>query len=294
MRVTVIIVNWNTGRLLKECLESLAVLPEIEKGMISEVTVLDNASADDSFSQAKSVEIGVPTTMMGLHKNIGFAAANNMAIRQRRDKQSHALLLNPDTKVKGGAIAAGLKEFENNPKTGVVGLHLLNPDGTTQPSVRRLPTLGPFIFLFLKLRRFFPQAPAWCRYMYAGFDYSQRQAVEQVMGAVFFIRQGLWEKVGLLDEKFWVWFEEVDFCQRTKQAGWDVVYTPAGEVVHYQAASFSQWVGLKRTVPFLNSGLRYARKHLSLFSWLVLLLLWPLAVIVAVPATLWHRMEARN
>lgn len=292
MNVTIIIVNWNTGRLLRECLQSIAVLPE--KEMIAEVMVVDNASVDDSFAQAKSVEIGVPTTMMGLHKNIGFAAANNMAIRQRRGKQSHILLLNPDTRVKGGAIAAGLKELADHPTTGVVGLHLRNPDGTTQPSVRRLPTIGPFIFLFLKLRRLFPHASVWCRYMYAGFDYSQRQAVEQVMGAVFFIRRDLLEKVGLLDEKFWVWFEEVDFCQRAKQAGWDVIYTPAGEVVHHQAASFSQWVGLKRTVPFLQSGLRYARKHLSLLSWLVLLLMWPLAVIVAVPATLWHSMEARN
>lgn len=289
MNVTVIIVNWNTGRLLQECLQSIAALPE--KEMIAEVIVVDNASADDSFAQAKSIEIGVPTIMMGLHKNIGFAAANNMAIRQRRDKQSHILLLNPDTLVKGGAVVAGLKELADHPTTGVVGLHLLNPDGTTQPSVRRLPTLGSFIFLFLKLRRLFPRAPVWCRYMYTGFDYNRREAVEQVMGAVFFVRREVLEQVGLLDESFWVWFEEVDFCRRAKQAGWDVIYTPAGEVTHHQAASFNQWIGLKRTLPFLKSGLRYARKHLSLFSWLVLLLLWPLAVVVAVPATLWHVLQ---
>lgn len=291
MKITVIIVNWNTGRLLKECLESLAALPE--KNMMAEVIVVDNASADDSFVQAKGVTIGVPTTLMGLHKNIGFAAANNMAIRQRRDKQSHVLLLNPDTRVKSGAVAAGLKELADTARVGIVGLHLRNPDGTTQPSVRRLPTLGAFVFLFLKLRRLFPRTALWRRYVWTDFDYSRRQKVEQVMGAVFFIRREVLESVDLLDEKFWVWFEEVDFCRRAMDAGWHIIYTPAGEVVHHQAASFSQWIGLKRTLPFLQSGLRYARKHLSVFSWLLLVALWPAAVLVAIPATLWHMIERK-
>ncbi len=293
MKVSVIIVNWNTGKLLRECLESLAALPE--KDLIAEVTVVDNASSDDSFSQAKSVEIGVPTTLMGLHENIGFAAANNMAIRQRRDKTSHVLLLNPDTQVKSGAIGAGVKEFADNPKTGVAGLHLLNPDGSTQPSVRNLPTLAILVFLFLKLHRLFPRAKAWCAYMATGFNYRERQVVNQVMGAVFFIRQEVLEKIGLLDEKFWVWFEEVDYCQRALAAGWNVIYTPAGEVTHYQAASFSQLVGLRRTLPFLKSSLRYARKHLGVFSWSLLVCLWPLAVLVALPSALRHiRQRSSN
>src|SRR3989344_3915538 len=189
MKITIIIVNWNTGKLLTQCLESLAVLPE--KDLISEVTIVDNYSSDDSYIQAKRIDIGVPTSFVRLPKNVGFAAANNIAIRQRRDKGSHVLLLNPDTQVKAGAIAAGLHELEHTERAGVVGIKLINIDGTIQQSVRRLPTLPVFLFFFLKLHRLFPDSSLWHKYMQHAFEYEKKASVEQVMGAAFFINQKL-------------------------------------------------------------------------------------------------------
>ena len=286
MKITIIIVNWNTGKLLTQCLESLAVLPE--KGLISEVTIVDNYSSDDSYIQAKRIDIGVPTSFVRLPKNVGFAAANNIAIRQRRDKGSHVLLLNPDTQVKAGAIAAGLHELEHTERAGVVGIKLINIDGTIQQSVRRLPTLPVFLFFFLKLHRLFPDSSLWHKYMQHAFEYEKKASVEQVMGAAFFINQKLLGQIGLLDEKFWIWFEEVDFCKRTLAAGWQVMYTPAGSVMHYGGSSFNQLVGLQKTVPFLTSSLHYAHKHFPLPAYVCLLILWPIAVLISLPTSFIH------
>lgn len=284
--VTTIIVNWNTGKLLKECLQSLAQLPE--KDLIAEVIVVDNASSDDSFNQVKSVDIGRPTMLMSLPKNIGFAAANNIGLRRRRDKESHVLLLNPDTVVQAGVIRAALTELSEQPKTGVVGVKLLEEDGDIQRSVRTFPNGAVLAFLFLKLNRLRPRSPMWQRYLQTDFDYTKRQVVDQVMGAFFFIRNAALEKVGWLDEGFWVWFEEVDYCQRAMEAGWEITYIPNGSVMHYGGVSFHQLVGLRKTLPFLDSALRYARKHLSFVSYLGLLGLWPVAVLLALPASLFH------
>lgn len=286
MKITIIIVNWNTGKLLTQCLESLAALPE--KELIAEVAVIDNFSSDDSYIRAKRVDIGVPTSFVRLPKNVGFAAANNLAIRQRRDKSSHVLLLNPDTQVIAGAIAAGLHELEHTKLAGIVGVKLISIDGTIQHSVRRLPTLPVFLFFFLKLHRLFADSEIWHTYMQHTFEYEKRAFVEQVMGAVFFIKQELLAQIGMLDEKFWIWFEEVDFCKRALSAGWHVIYTPAGSVMHYGGSSFNQLVGLQKTLPFLASSLRYAYKYFSLPAYVLLLILWPVAVLISLPTSFIH------
>ncbi|MBI3255874.1 MAG: glycosyltransferase family 2 protein [Candidatus Andersenbacteria bacterium] len=287
MKLTIVIVNWNTGKLLKECLASLAALPEKDK--IAEVIVVDNSSSDDSCQQAKAVEIGIPMTFMQLPKNIGYAAANNMALRARRDKASHVLLLNPDTQVRPGALTAGLDELERDGTHGVVGLKLVNPDGSPQPSVRSLPRLPVFLFIFLKMHRLRQQL------MEPVFDYEKRAEVGQVMGAAFFINRALLEKIGLLDEKFWIWFEEVDYCKRARDAGYKVIYTPAGVVMHHGGTSFGQLVGLKKSLPLLRSAQWYVRKHIGFFPYLACALLWPVALLLSVPASLLHLVEkARN
>lgn len=282
-KLTVIIVNWNTGKLLKECLLSLAALPE--KDCMAEVIIVDNNSRDTSVTQAREVQVGVPTTFIHLPQNTGFAAANNMAIRQRRDPTSHVLLLNPDTVVKPGALMAGLEELDRHATTGVVGVRLINPDGSTQASVRSLPTLPVFLFIFLKLHRLRQQL------MEPAFDYEKRSEVGQVMGAAFFIHRMLLEKIGLLDEKFWIWFEEVDFCRRAHEAGYRVIYTPTGSVMHYRGSSFHQLVGLRKSLPLLRSALWYVHKHMGFLAWLLCLVLWPVAVVLSIPASVMHAVE---
>lgn len=275
--LTIIIINWNTGRLLNRCLASLAALPE--KALIKRVIVVDNASGDDSIEQAKRVQ-GLPVQCMELRENIGFARANNIGLKELASDGNHVLLLNPDTEVQPGALQAMLDFLESHPKAGIVGPRLLNfSDRQTQPSVRSFPTLVVFIWLFLKLHRLLPNVSFWRKYMMTGFDYNKAAAVDQVMGAAFLIRDKAVEK---LDERFWIWFEEVDFCKRAKAKGWEVWYTPSAQIIHRGAASFNQLVGFKRSWFFLRSSVQYANKHLGLLATSVLIILLPIALVLAV------------
>jgi len=292
-KLVVIIVNWNTGELLARCLGALARLPERE--LITEVIVVDNASRDRSLAKAKLqvAENGnrPPVRFIQLEHNTGFARANNVALKRVYEGQhaeAHVLLLNPDTEVRPGALTALLDVFDIDQAAGIVGPQLLNADGTVQPSVRSFPTLGVFVFLFLKLHRLLPRAVLWQRYVRSDFDYGSRQVVDQVMGAAFLIRNTVLAKIGDLDERFWVWFEEVDLCKRAQQAGWRVAYTPKAQVLHHGAASFNQLVGWRRSLPWFRSSLAYANKHLGSGATALLWLLLPLAVLLAVPSVIAH------
>ena len=297
-KVSIVIVNWNTGPLLARCLESLAALPNVERSLIDEVIVVDNASSDRSVVQAQAVVGAVfnkPRVRFILQKhNLGFAAANNAAwqrIAQRYPQQlPHILLLNPDTEICAGALAGLLTLLSSQPTAGIAGPQLVNPDGTVQPSVRSFPTLGVFVFLFLKLHRLVPSAVVWQRYVRYGFDYQREQAVDQVMGAVFLIRSEAAQELGRLDEQFFIWFEEVDYCRRAASAGWQTWYTPQARVVHHGGVSFAQLIGWRRAWAWLRSSRQYAAKHLGPMAAVALRLLTPVALLLALPAGLYHRM----
>ncbi len=305
-KVSIVIVNWNAGRLLSECLQSLERLPE--KKLIQQVVVVDNNSSDDSVEWAKTERgdaVGVQlrqapnrlTHFIQLNDNAGFARANNIGITfilKHSGRDNHVLLLNPDTAVQPGAVAEMVRTLEANPETAVVGPKLLDATGQHQPSVRLFPTLAIFVFLFLKLHRLWPHFALWRHYMQADFNYAREAKVDQVMGAACLIRNSAWRDVGMLDEGFWIWFEEVDYCKRVKARGGEVVYTPNAVVKHHGAASFNQLVGLRRSFPFIQSALRYARKHLGFAAYLILLLLAPLALLLSLPASLVHVARRRQ
>lgn len=276
-KVIVLIVNWNTGKLLKECLEALLQLPE--RGLVAGIYVADNASSDDSLRLA-SEAAGDRVRFLALKENAGFARANNLLWEQARQegfRDSHVLLLNPDTRVRPGSVKTLVELLQRRPRAGVVGPKLLNLDGSLQPSVRRLPNLGAFMGLALKLHYW--GRPAWRRrYMAEDFDYGKEQMAEQVMGAAFLIRNQAAAEVGWLDERFWVWFEEVDYCKRILDKGWQVWFTPAAQVIHAGGVSFGQINGLKRGRPWLRSMRYYARKHWGAGAEMVMWALTPLAL----------------
>lgn len=269
-RINIIIVNWNTGKLLKKCLASLAALPEGRENLIDKIAVVDNAS--------KEVP---PEATIKLAKNLGFAAANNIAWRKFKDN-NHVLLLNPDTEVKPGAISAMLQILREKSDVGIVGPKLLNHDGSLQGSVRPFPKFTDFVFYMLKLGRVVQARQE------KSYDYSKPGYVDQVMGAAFLIRNKTWQGIGMLDERFFTLFEEVDYCKRARAAGWRTYYTPVGEVKHVRAASFNQLIGWRKTLPWMTSSLDYARKHLGLAAWLALFCLTPLTFLLTLPASLKH------
>lgn len=289
--MNIVIVNWNTGALLQRCLQSIQHLPEVDT--VRKVYVVDNASSDDSVGLAEQAVNGDSRfVFIKSDSNAGFAAGNNMAIE--KINHGHVLLLNPDTEVKPGAVLAMLNVLEGQPKAGVVGPALLNADGTRQPSVRSFPTPLLLFAMFLKLHLLLKSTSLWRRYMQTDFDYSQTQAVDQVMGAAFLIRDTVVKELGGLDESYWIWFEEVDYCKQVQDKGWKIVYTPDGEVTHVGGASFIQLVGFRKVWPFVRSCLVYAKKHFGMGLYVLLLVLTPIALLLSVPASLAHIIRRKK
>jgi N-acetylglucosaminyl-diphospho-decaprenol L-rhamnosyltransferase len=294
-QLSIIIVNWNTGTLLAKCISSLIALPEFE--LIRNIVIVDNASTDTSLQDARSMATREGFTFLPQQQNLGFAKANNIAweyIQHAGGEHDHILLLNPDTEVLPGALSAMINILQEYPEAGIVGPKLLESKGDIQHSVRQFPSFGVILLLFLKLHLLFSKSSLWKTYTQQDFDYSKIQMVDQVMGAVFLIRNTVVQHIGLFDEAFWIWFEEVDYCKRAKQAGWSTIYTPTATVVHHGGTSFSQKIGIAKTKPLLDSALVYTRKHVGIFAFAILLVCYPVAILIALASSLAHMKQRLN
>lgn len=268
---SVIVVNWNTREQLRECLRSVFRTA----GEASyEVFVVDNASSDGS---APVVGKEFPTVhLIRNQKNLGFAAGNNQAIK--RASGAYVLLLNPDCRLSPGALENMLVFLRKNPTVGVAGGLLKGENGELQPSVRRFPDFHSQAAMLLKLHKLFPNMGPVKRYLAADHNYSWHGKADQVMGAFFAVPRHIFSEVGLLDEGFFLWFEEVDFCKRVKNAGYDVCFTPMAEAIHSGGASFNQLLSADKQKIWNRSLARYMRKHNGTLSWLVLQPLRPVSI----------------
>jgi GT2 family glycosyltransferase len=255
MQISIIIVSWNTRDLLKKCLQTIY---EHARGISFEIFVIDNGSRDGTVemiqNEFKEVRCMVNTV------NMGFAAANNQGILSASGR--YILLLNPDTELIDNALQKMIDFMENKSSCGIAGCHLLNPDKGHQDSVRRFPGFLDQTFILLKLHHIFPHFKPFDDYREKGFDYSKARIVDQVMGAFFMVRREVFEKIGLLDEKsFFNWFEEVDFCKRAYEAGFEVWYTPHAEIIHHYGQSFKQIMPIAKQKMWNKSLSMYFRKH---------------------------------
>ncbi len=274
MTLSIIIVNWNTEKQLKWCLN---YIHQRTKDLDYEIFVVDNASEDGSV---KMVEVNYPEVKLIVNcRNLGFAAANNKAIKRAKGK--YVLLLNADTKVLDEALNKMVDYMKKNLNCGILGCRLLNPDGSLQPSCRRFPTLNDQVIILLKLHNIFPNLKAVREYYMLDWKHNRTRSVDQVMGACFMIRKKVIEAIGLLDDKYFIWFEEVDYCKRAKNAGYKTFFMEEAEVVHEKAASFNQVMTLKKQLMMNNSMLRYFKKHQPLWEYLVILILYPLSLFLA-------------
>lgn len=279
MQFSVVIVSWNVRDLLHRALVS--VLREA-KEIALEVFVVDNSSRDGS---AEMVKEDFPSVrLIANRKNIGFAAGCNQAIRESRGDL--VLLLNPDTELAPGALTALARFAAEHPSAGVIGGRITNPDGSLQPSVRRFPTLLSQALILLKLHRLFAQLAPLQKYFAHDFDYERAQEVDQVMGAFFCVPQRAFDTVGLFDERFFVWFEEVDFCKRARDAGFSVFYTPSARAIHVGGGSFVQLSPLRRQWLFGKSLARYMRKHEGVGAWAVIQTVRPIGLVIALFSSL--------
>ena len=281
--LSVIIVSWNVSSLLKKCIESIY---SQTKNIKFEVFVIDNKSKDGTFEMLESEFMSNPEKYPNLNLiannyNAGFAKANNQGIERATGK--YVLLLNPDTEIiESQTLDKCINFMDENKKCGVLGCKLLNSDKSLQPSVRRFPNLNSQVVMMLKLHNLFPKISSIRKYYALDFDYSHMSSVDQVMGAFLLTRKQILDKVGNLDENFWIWFEEVDYCKRVKADGYMCFYYPNVSVIHHQDQSFKQVHSYKKQKDLNKSVLHYFKKHHSFFSYLVLLFLHPTSLFLAI------------
>jgi hypothetical protein len=251
LAISIVIVSWNTRELLLDALSS--ALPLSVPG---ELIVVDNASADGS---ADAVEARFPEArVIRNESNLGFAGGVNVGLRAAR--APYVLLLNSDTLVRGDAIARMLQYAEAHPRAGIVGPRVLNQDGSLQESRFRFPSLLNLLLAATYLYQLFPRSPWLNRERLAGADPSQPAPVDAVSGCCFLMRRDLLERVGALDEAFFMYAEETDLCWRAWRAGYEVHYAPVGEIVHLGGGS-SRLARRRNFLEFRRSIVRFFAKH---------------------------------
>lgn len=239
--VSIIIVNWNTRELLAECLRSVEGCKLKVEGHRSstfnlqssmEVIVIDNASADGSAARVR--ERFPAVRLIENAANVGFAAANNQGIREASGR--YVVLLNPDTEVAPGALETLAAFMDAHPRAGACGPRLLNADGTLQPSAHPMLTPGRELWRLIFLDRLMPRAT----YPMHRWDPATPRHVEAIKGACLMLRRAALDQVGLLDEGYFMYTEEVDLCHRLALAGWELWWEPRADVVHYGEGSSKQ------------------------------------------------------
>ena len=253
MKLSILIVNWNTKKLVANCINSIY---RFAPGFDYEIIVVDNASRDGSLEALRgNFSTNPEVKIIGSTENLGFAKGNNLAYE--RSSGEYVLLLNPDTQERAGSLEKLVGYLDAHPEAGVAGGQIINPDGTVQPSVRKFPELWSSLLMLTGLYRVLrPKS-----YLMDDFDYAREQAVDQVMGAVLLTRRPVIEELGFLDEGFWLWYEEVDFCYRVKRAGHRVMYCPEAVFMHLGGKSFSQMPILAKKKVMARSLFYYFRKR---------------------------------
>ena len=249
MRLSIIILSWNTRDLLARCLASIDAYPPAGD---FEVIVIDNASADGS---AALVRERFPAARLIVNEtNVGFARGNNQGLRAAHG--ALALLLNSDTRVTPGALEEMTTFLENNPRAAVVAPKLLNPDGSFQASYAGFPTYWSEVALMTGLARHTigPHAPSPDPVPGEG-----PRRVDWVAGAALMVRQAVVTSVGGLDESFFFYSEETDWCRRMHAAGYEVWYLPDAEVIHVGGAS-AQLCSLESYLRLYKGKVHYFRR----------------------------------
>lgn len=251
MDLSIIIVNWNTRDLLSACLYSIALHPP--PGAY-ELIVVDNASEDGSQDMVR--RCFPESTLLVNNVNRGFASANNLAIRHSTGR--YVLLLNPDTIILPGTFAGLIATLDQTPEAGAVGATLLNPDGSLQVSSYPAPTVWREAWRLFHLDRFRPVA------IYPPEHWKRETSfeVDTVQGACVLLRRDALEEVGLLDEGFFMYSEEVDLCFRLRQGGWEILWTPTARVVHFGGQS-TQLMASEMFLQLYRAKVQYVRKHLG-------------------------------
>jgi len=254
-RLSVVVLSWNTRDLLRSCLRAIFASGPPDP---LEVIVVDNASEDGS---ADAVAREFPEVVLVRNAvNEGYARGNNIGLRRCRG--DYLLLLNSDTEVRPGALQALTAFLDENPDHGACGSQLLNPDGTLQRACMRFPGALTLLFFDTFLEKLFPENPVVRRYFMRDFDHASSRDVDQPPGACFLLRRAVVDRVGYLDEELFLFYSDVDYCKRIREAGWRIRFGSESKVMHHGGASTRRYrdFGLE----WHRNRVAYFRKHYGL------------------------------
>jgi len=266
MDISIVIVSWNTREMLRSCLKSLS---DSQQQLRIETIVIDNASDDGS---ADMVAAEFPRiNLIRNTDNKGFGTATNQGLRIAKGRYS--LLLNSDTLCHGDVLASSVAYMDAHPNVGMMGCKVLNEDGTTQMTGSRFPSFLNLALQTLGLNRL--KHPRWLqRYQMLDWDRNDEREVEVISGCYLLVRKEVLNSVGLLDESFFLYGEETDWCRRCSEAGWQLRFAPVGSITHYGSGS-SQQLNYRRDIMLSEGTVRLHRKHsgavAGTFVWLLLL-----------------------
>lgn len=253
--LTIIIVSWNCKGYLAECLQSI----DADGSKLScTIIVVDNNSNDGTLEMLR--EDFPRVHLISSEKNLGFAAANNRALKSSRSR--FVLLLNPDTVVRPGAFDSMIKFMDDHVDAWAIGPTILNGDGSRQHSGVRFPTNWNILVEALFLDRLFPQTELFGEHKELYKHPECSREVDYLQGSCLMVRSDAIERVGGLDERFFMYFEETDWCCRMKKAGGTIRYCPSATIVHFggnQIGHFDE----RRLVHYHRSLLRFYQKHYS-------------------------------
>lgn len=290
--LSVLIVNWNVCELLRHCLASI----EANRGDLSiETIVVDNASVDDSVAMVMREFPQVH--LIASQENLGYTGGNNLGVQEAQGR--FILVLNPDTEIVGDALQQMVAYLDGCPTVGVVGPQLLYPDGSVQPSRRRFPRPATAFFTATPFAwRWFQDNRVERSFLMADSPNHTVQSVDWLTGAALMIRRETWQQIGPFDQRFFMYFEEVDWCHRCRDKGWEIHYLPLARIVHHLGKSAGQ-LGMARLMRLYRSEVLYFRKYFGA-AWatvirlfLLMNMAWELAD-VSIRWLLGRRSEARR
>jgi GT2 family glycosyltransferase len=276
--VSVIIVNWNTKDLLRDCLKSVY---QCAGAMDYKIIVVDNASTDGSVEMVKNDFKQV--ILIENSDNKGFAAANNQGMAVAKGR--YMLLLNSDTVVLDNAISDMVRFADENPQAAVVGCRVLNPDRTLQRTCFMFPSVLNMLLSSTYLYKLFPKSRFFGREQMTWWDRNDIRQVDVVTGCFMLVRREAIEQVGTMDEQFFMYGEETDWCYRFREKGWKVMFAPVGEIIHFGGQSAAQ-KPVAMIVQLRLSILKFIKKHYSRSAYLIARFLVTLFFAIRLPVWL--------
>lgn len=271
--VSIVVVTFNESLdLLKSCFDSVYK----SKGVSFELIITDNGQNDATRGLLMSYE---NSTYLRNDGNLGFAAAVNRGMKVAQGR--YVLLLNPDASFEPDILLKMLAHLDEDEDVGIGSCIIRYPNGSLQDSIRRFPKLSDQLLILFKVPHILKQNKTIDKYMMRDADPLKTQDVDSIMGAFMWIRRDLIDEIGLFDERYFIWFEEVDYCKMAVDAGWKVRHYADMEITHHKGHTFSR-IGTLRKQKWIRTSLRkYIKKHNGLIPWMLLWILTPVFIALA-------------